>query len=124
MATRLRVPSRVSFALLLIVGSVSLSAQQVTTYGVDSTSIAVVSAWDMEPFESQTTWASSELNAYRYLTNAGVLYGIVHAPEGASLLSVELDACDTSPTKGVGASLSRMDPSGITVLAVVSTGDA
>src|SRR5262249_12090197 len=63
-------------------------------------------------------------NAYRYLTNAGALFGVVHAPEGASLLSIELDACDTSPTKGVGASLSRMDPSGVTVLSVVSTGDA
>ena len=124
MANRLRVLSGVSFALILVLGSTRLSAQQVATYGVDSMSVVVVSAWDMEPFESQTTWASSELNAYRYLTNAGALFGMVHAPEGASLLSVELDACDTSPTKGVGASLSRMDPSGLTTLALVSTGDA
>ena len=29
-----------------------------------------------------------------------MLYGVVHVPAGASLLSIELDACDTSATEG------------------------
>jgi S-layer homology domain len=123
MVHTLGVSSRVSLALLLILGSASLAAQQVPTYGVDSTSIVVVSAWEMEPFESQTTWSASKLNAYRYLTSAGALFGSVHAPQGASLLSIELDACDTSGTEGVGASFARIDSSGFTTLAFVNTGD-
>ncbi len=132
MATALRFLSRASFAFLLSLGSASLTAQQpqgqaqaqaVPTYGVDSPSIAVVSAWDMEPFESQTTWASSKLNTYRFLTNAGVLYGVVHVPQGASLLSIELDACDTSATEGIHASFGRVDSTGYTLLASVETGD-
>ena len=112
MTTTLRFLSRASFALLLSLGSASMTAQQLRaqaqaapTYGVDSPSIAVVSAWDMEPFESQTTWASSKLNTYRFLTNAGVLYGVVHVPQGASLLSIELDACDTSATASMSSGL-------------------
>jgi hypothetical protein len=125
MAKTLGFPSRASFALLLGLASVSMiAAQQVPSYGIDSPSIAVVSAWDLEPFESQTTWASSELNTYRYLTNAGALFGVIHVPQGASLLSIELDACDTSPTKGVAASFSRVDATGLTSLSFVQTGDA
>jgi S-layer homology domain len=124
MAKTLGFPSRASFALLLSLASVSMiAAQQLPSYGVDSPSIAIVSAWDMEPFESQTTWASSELNTYRYLTNAGVLFGAIHVPQGASLLSIELDACDTSATEGVGASFGRVDSAGYTLLAFVQTGD-
>jgi len=122
---RLHLPFLASLAFLLSLGAGSLKAQSaVATYGVDSPSIAVVSAWDMEPFESNTTWLSAELNAYRYLTNAGVLYGTIHLPQGASLLSIELDACDTSATKSVHASFSRLDASGFTQLASVLTGDA
>jgi S-layer homology domain len=119
----LGVSSRVSLALFLILASSSLAAQQSPSYGVDSTSIEVVSAWDMEPFESQTTWAASKLNAYRFLTNAGALFGIVHVPEGASLLSIELDACDTSGTHEVVASFARLEATGFTPLAQISTGD-
>ncbi len=125
MAKTLGLPSRASFALLLILGPAVLTAEQsAPAYGVDSPSIAVVSAWDMEPFESQTTWASSKLNTYRFLTNAGVLFGAVHVPQGASLLSFELDACDASATEGVGASFGRVDSTGYTQLAFVQTGDA
>jgi hypothetical protein len=125
MAKTLGFLSRASFVLLLSLWSAGLIAQQeVPTYGVDDSSVEVVSAWDMEPFESQTTWASSKLNSYRFLTNAGLLLGAVHVPQGASLLSIELDACDTSATEGVGASFSRIDATGFTQLAFVQTGDA
>jgi S-layer homology domain len=125
MATSLGFPSRASFALLMSIGSATLIAQQqVPSYGVDSPSIEVISAWDMEPFESQTTWASSKLNSYRFLTNPGTLFGVAHIPQGASLLSIELDACDTSATEGIGASFSRIDATGFTQLAFVQTGDA
>jgi S-layer homology domain len=120
---------RFLFALLLSLVSAGLTAQEsraqaAPTYGVDSPSIAVVSAWDMEPFESDTTWSSSKLNTYRYLTNAGTLFGAVHVPQGASLISIELDACDTSAVEGVGAGLGRVDSTGYTQLALAQTGDA
>jgi len=125
MAKTLGLPSRASFVVFLILGSAGLTAQpSAPTYGVDSPSIAVVSAWDLETFESATTWAAAKLNTYRYLTNAGLLLGAVHVPQGASLLSIELDACDTSPTKGVGASFGQVDSTGFTQLAFVQTGDA
>jgi hypothetical protein len=125
MAKTLRFPFVASVSFLLALGSAVLNAQQVRqTFGVDSPSVAVVSAWDMETFESQTTWAAAELNTYRYLTNAGVLYGTVHVPQGASLLSIELDACDSSATKGVNASFGKVDSTGYTQLAAVATGDA
>jgi hypothetical protein len=111
-------------ASLVGLGSASLIAQQpVATFGVDSPSVAVISAWEMEPDSSTATWSSAELNAYRYLTNAGLLLAPVHVPQGASILSIELDACDSSALKGVNAALSRYSAAGLTVLATLSTGD-
>jgi hypothetical protein len=119
----LGVSSRVSLALSLILGSSSLAAQEVPGYGVDSTSVAVVSAWDLQPVESAITWSASQVNGYRYLTNNGALFGAVHVPQGASLLAIELDACDTSGTEEVVASFARIEGSGFTPLAAIGTGE-
>jgi len=122
---RLRFSYLAALALIIGLGPAALVAEHaVANFGVDSPSVAVVSAWDMEPDQSTVTWSSGELNTYRYLTNAGLLLGTIHVPQGASLLSIELDACDSSPLKGVNASFSRIDAAGFTQLASVTTGDA
>ena len=126
MVRKLGPGSVVLFGLLLSLGSGRLSAHQsVPTYGVDSPSIAVVSAWDMGVRNSQTTWSMAGANFYRYLTNSGQLMAAIHVPAGARLLSMELDACDTTATDQVAALLVRLEAAATpTALAAVTTGDA
>lgn len=111
---------------LLSLASGRLAAQQsVPAYGVDSPSIAVLSAWDMVTADSAATWSRTSPNFYRYLTSTSELSGAIHVPAGARLLSMELDACDTTATQQVAAGLFRLTATATAAaLAVVFTGDA
>ena len=123
MAKRLDSGSVVLSVFLLSLGSGRLAAQQsLPTYGVNSTSVAVVSAWEMQPGYSETMSDVSSANGYRYLTESGTFYSVVHMPQGARILSIELDACDTTPIGQLTSALYRMDSAGFTPLASVSTG--
>ena len=123
MVRKLGPGSVVLLGLLLSLGSECLAAQQsVPTYGVDSPLIAVVSAWDMEGVGSSTTWDVTGF--YRYSTNGGQLIAAIHVPSGARLLSLELDACDTTATALAVGQLFRVDAGSGNALAVVSTDTA
>lgn len=115
------------FLVGLVGFSGALAAQEEPTYGVDGVTTYVVTAWNMEASESTATWSGAALaNGHRYATGvAGAFLTGAHLPQGARILSIELEACDTSAAGTVNALLIRTaltDPS--TVLAVVSTGDA
>ena len=123
MVKRLDSGSVVLSVFLLSLGSGRLGAQQsLPTYGVNSPSVAVVSAWDMQTGNSETTWDVSGANGYRYLKNFGTFYSVVHMPQGVRILSIELDACDTTPLGEITSSLYRTNSAGFTSLASVGTG--
>ena len=117
-----------SIALLLGLAPSILSAQAHTpAYGIDGITTYVVTAWDMEPSESTASWSGAALeNGHRYATGvAGAFLTGAHLPQGARILSIELEACDTSDTGTVNGFLIRTALTGPSmILALVSTGDA
>ncbi len=109
-------------ALLLVLSS-SLPAAPAPSYGVDSVSTLVVAAWEFEPNDVAMTWTNAFL--HRYQTNAGTFLGAVHLPQGALIVSIELEACDASASGQVAAALYRGNLGGTgNSLATVGTGDA
>jgi hypothetical protein len=90
-------------------------------YGVDAVTIQNVSVWDAQPVDSLTTWFSLPLLGHRYLLSSGTLFASAHLPEGARIVSFELEACDTS---GPGVALAALvaDAASNTILATVTTG--
>ncbi len=103
--------------------STSIFASPAPSFGVDQVSTLVVTAWDFEPNDPATTWAS--LFLHRYQTSAGTFLAPVHLPQGASIVSIELEACDASGSGEVGAALFRGSLGGTaTEIVNVETGDA
>jgi hypothetical protein len=114
----------VSIALLLGLSPSALRAQRAPAYGPDGISTYVVGAWEMTP-GSFGQWGCCTLpNLHRWVTNGDALFGVVHLPQGALILAIELEFCDTSTTSGVVASLLRTTVTGAGApLAVLDTGD-
>ena len=125
---KLRVLVRaLSIALLLGLAPSVLSAQaQTPAYGVDSVSTYVVTAWDMQMTEPTVGWTGSALpSGHRYATSSGGFLAGANLPQGARILSIELEACDTSATGEVTAILFQTTPTGpSTILVNANTGAA
>ena len=102
--------------------SSSLRAAPSPSFGTDEVSTAVVTAWDFVPGDSATTWSSTP-GLGRYQTSAGLFYASVRLPQGALILSIELDACDVSASGFVEVNLYRGRPDGgFDTLAALDTG--
>jgi hypothetical protein len=101
-----------------------LAAQEAPAYGVTSVSTYVVTAWDMQVTEPTVGWSGIALeNGHRYATSAGGFVAGASLPQGARILSIELEACDTSATGAVTAILFRTTATGpSTILASTNTG--
>ena len=102
--------------------SSSLLAAPLPTFGVDQVSTVVVSAWDFDP--KDTTMTSSNTFLHRYQTSDGQFLASVALPQGALVLSIELEACDMSATGQVATGLYRGSLGAANTLASVGTGDA
>lgn len=107
-----RVVLHLSFAVLL--GSfvaVAVARGQVDpSYGVTAESAYVVTAWDMELSGTSPSAGTVASNFYRYVNGGSSvqMIGAVHAPQGAILTSLEVEACDGSPTDSFSATLYRV----------------
>ena len=111
-----------SLAWIGLIGSVASAQQSVPAYGVDSLSVDVVNPWDMELSNSGNEWVNMS-NGYRYISSGpGGLIGVVDVPQGARILSMELEACDTAGLGEVTANLLRYHVGGNDVLAITATG--
>jgi hypothetical protein len=97
------------------------AAQEPTTpaFGDSSLGVEVVDAWDMDPVDS-TGEIGSIFNGNRYITN-GAFLGVAHMPQGAEIVSIELDGCDTDTMGGIAANLRQADASGGATVAEVVT---
>jgi len=102
--------------------SSTLAAAPAPSFGVDQVSTAVVTAWDVEPTLPGMSWSST--NLYRYQLSAGAFLAALHLPQGALLISIELEACDTSAAGEVIGALYRGTLGDAIGVVNVSTGDA
>ena len=117
----------VSASLVALVGgAAAVAAQEAPAYGVDSATTYVVTAWDMEPTDPSVGWDGSALaNGHRYATSTGGFLAGVRLPQGARIVSMELEACDTTATGTVNALLFRTTVTGaVSILATATTGAA
>ena len=115
---------KLASAFLLILASQSLVAQtSAPAWGIEDLSTYVLTAWDMEPATSAVE-VSNAPNLHRFATSSGVLIGAVHLPEGAQIVSMQLEACDTADDGEVLVTLRRYSISSPTDLGSVSTGVA
>ena len=107
----------------VIVSSGFTAADPTPSFGVTGNSQYVVTAWDVSPDVSDTTWDFSLNNGYRFATSGpGEFIGAAHLPQGALVQQIGLEACDSSTDGQVSALLIRFDPLGHTILAGVGTG--
>ena len=115
---------KLAFAFLLILFSRSLAAQQpAPAWGVDGLSTYVMTAWDMQMSGPSIQWTFDVANLHRYATSAGYFIGVAHLPQGAQIVSIELEACDDSGGTEVNSTLLRAPlQGGTTTLAMVATG--
>lgn len=108
--------------LIGLMSSVVSAQQSVPAYGVDSLSVDVVNPWEMELTTAGNDWVNLS-NGYRYISSGpGGLIGVVDVPQGASILTLELEACDTSALGEVTVNLFRYSVGGSVVLAGAATG--
>ncbi len=91
------------------------------SFGVDAVTILNVSVWDAQAADSLTTWFSIPTIGHRYQLTSGSLVASAHLPDGAMLVSFELEACDSS-NSGVATAVLQADAGGTTNLAAVTTG--
>jgi S-layer homology domain len=91
-------------------------------WGVDSLSSYVVTAWDMEALSSSDQWLTG-IHAMRYMLN-GTLMAAVHVPNGARILTLDLEACDTTDEGGVNFEFWRVSSVSSSLLGSVLTGAA
>ena len=73
-------------------------------YGITGVTSYTVSALEFSTFSQTDTWAPVPGTPDRYLTS-GFFEVPVHLPQGASVLSIEIEGCDTSATGELFASL-------------------
>jgi hypothetical protein len=96
-------------------------------WGIVDASVYPLTAWDFELTVAATPWAvGEELYRFRPDGASGGLLAGVHLPAGALVTGLAVEACDTSDTGGVSATLywcpaGTMDPC---LNAGVATGDA
>lgn len=113
---------------VLFVAGASLAAsfaraQTPPSFGVDPVSTYLVTAWELQPADSAVQWTSGD-NGHRSLTAGVGLLGTVHLPQGARVLSIDLEACDASAAGEVVATLYRQSASAPSeLIATVNTGD-
>src|SRR5262249_6163965 len=96
-----------------------------TQWGTSQPVTRTVNAWDFSPASSDLTWSISS-NLHRYGTNSGYFYAGLDVPDGALILSIELEACDSSSGSQVIGELRRSTPTlaGYDTLVTVATGVA
>ena len=113
---------KLALAILLGLLSSILPAQQAPSFGTDDVATYVVSAWDMQPTDSDVEWNIDPSNGHRYQTSSGGFIGVAHLPQGAEIVSMTLEACDTAQLGAVEASLTRTTFAGVnTLLAEAAT---
>ena len=86
-----------AFAVVLA-GFASVAAAQTPApaWGITSNQQSVVTAWDMQPAASSTTWDMAA-SGQRYRTGpSGDFVGAVHLPQGALIEEIILKGCDSS----------------------------
>ncbi len=110
-----------SAALALVAAATNLSAQAAPTFGVDSVSTLVVTAFDMQPSESTVATASTP-DMQRYSTSDGAFFAGVRLPQGALILAMELEACDQSDSGKLLAKLFRVGGGNSVQISLVDTG--
>jgi hypothetical protein len=96
------------------------------SYGTASSIVAVVTALECSTYWQTHTWRPTVGTGSRYLTAAGTFECVVHMPAGASILRIELEACDTSSVGEVIANFGLLTSPGGPgfTIASVSTGVA
>lgn len=96
-----------------------------TDFGTAGLTAYPMSAVEFSTFSQSDTWVAVAGSPNRYLTS-GYFEGGVHLPTGASIEVMELEACDTSGSASVTATLIRANvpAGGGAALATVSTGTA
>jgi hypothetical protein len=94
------------------------------TYGITDPTSYEVSMFDCNVSQQSNTWAAVMGTPNRYLTAPGNFECPVHLPAGASIVSIELEACDTSGTGQATADFDYAPAAGISggVIDSVSTG--
>ena len=114
-----------SSVLIGLFSTAAWAQQSAPAYGVNGVSTLVVGAWDMQVANSGDTWSCCALtNLHRWLTNGGPLLGEVHLPQGAQILAIELESCDTSTNQGNRVFLYRVPVGGGAIeLASIDTGN-
>ena len=110
--------------ILTLAGRAPAAAQSSTpAYGVDSLSSYVLSAWDMEAQSSATGWAPHIQDGLRYISaGGGSLLGVVHVPQGARILSMEVEGCDESGTGNIEVRFYRSQAGNYDIIGLFSTG--
>ena len=92
-----------------------------TQWGTSHLVTKTVNAWNFTGAASDITWSIAN-NMYRYGTNTGYFYAGLDVPDGALIVSIELDACDSTTFGSVRGALRRSSSSGFDDLAEVETG--
>ena len=92
-----------------------------TQWGTSHVVTKTVNAWNFTGAASDITWSIAN-NMYRYGTNTGYFYAGLDVPDGALIVSIELDACDSTTFGSVRGALRRSSSSGFDDLAEVETG--
>ena len=104
---------------LAAIGAPPLSAE--TQWGTSLPASKTVNAWQFAPASSNITWSIAS-NLHRYGTSGGAFYASLDLPDGALILSMELEACDTTAASSVLAHLYRSTTAGYANLADVQSG--
>jgi S-layer homology domain len=114
-----------AFVMVCAGFTAAAAADPIPSFGVTGDSQYVVTAWDVSPDVSGTTWDFTLNNGYRFATGGSKEFiGAAYLPQGALVQQIGLEACDSSTDGQVGALLIRFDPLGHTILAGVGTGVA
>ena len=112
-------------AVLLLVASAALAEQPampVTQWGTTSLTTLWKSAWDFSPTIGTVTWGQNVI-AQRYSTGASAFFQAgLDVPQGASIVGLELDACDTDAGFQVQAGIYHATDASTSLIGLASTG--
>lgn len=120
----MRKARRFGWGLAMVIGAVagSMNGQGAPEYGVDSQSVSVLDAWDMDMLFSDQIPAHDPQDFYRYLTNGSGFIASMKVPHGALLSSVEIEGCDSSATGLIYVALERRMSTTVDTIAFVTSG--
>ena len=113
--------SAIVAALALVAVATNLSAQSAPSFGVNSVSTLVITAFDMQPSAS-TVGTASTVDLQRYSTSDGEFFAGVHLPQGALIVAMQLEACDSSDSGKLLAKLFRVGSGNSVQISVADTG--